>query len=138
MRLFVGIALPQDIRFRLSLLCCGLPNIRWVQPENMHLTLRFIGEVGDDGARRIEAAAREALEEAGVAVDVGEPLQVASNFHEPGRPTIGAWFAATLCDPSAAPVAGDDAVEAAWFDPASPPPLAFPNDAVLLARLAGG
>ena len=45
MRLFVGIALPEDIRFQLSLLCSGLPNVRWVPPANFHITLRFIGEV---------------------------------------------------------------------------------------------
>jgi len=83
-----------------------------------------------------EAAAREALEEAGVEVEIGEPVQVASNFHEPEKPTIGAWFAATLRDPGAIPVAGDDAVGVAWIDPAAPPPLAFPTDAALLARLA--
>lgn len=82
------------------------------------------------------AAAREALEETGVAVAVGEPVQVASNFHEPGKPTVGVWFAARQLDPQARPVAGDDAAEVGWFDPAAPPPLAFPTDAALLARLA--
>jgi ADP-ribose pyrophosphatase YjhB (NUDIX family) len=83
------------------------------------------------------AAAREAEEEAGVAVVVGEPVQVASNFHDAGKPTIGVWFAARLVDPGATPRAGDDAVAVGWFDPAAPPPLAFPTDATLLARLAG-
>jgi ADP-ribose pyrophosphatase YjhB (NUDIX family) len=83
------------------------------------------------------AAAREAREEAGVAVEIGEPVQVASNFHEPEKPTVGIWFAASLRDPAAAaPVAGDDAVAVGWFDPARPPPLAFPTDAALLAKLA--
>jgi 8-oxo-dGTP diphosphatase len=82
-------------------------------------------------------AAREALEEAGVEVRIGEPVQVASNFHEPAKPTVGIWFAATLisADP---PVAGDDAVAVGWFEPGAPPPLAFPTDAALLARLARG
>ena len=83
-----------------------------------------------------EAAAREALEEAGVEVVIGEALQVASNFHDPEKPTIGVWFAATMADPAATPIAGDDAVAVGWFDPAAPPPLAFPTDATLLARLA--
>jgi ADP-ribose pyrophosphatase YjhB (NUDIX family) len=83
-----------------------------------------------------QAAIREAREEAGVDVVLGEVLQVASNFHDPDRPTIGVWFAATLADPAATPVAGDDAVEAAWFDPATPPVLAFPTDAALLGRIA--
>jgi 8-oxo-dGTP diphosphatase len=80
------------------------------------------------------AAAREALEEAGVAVDIGDVLQVASNFHDREKPTVGIWFAATLRDPGSTPLAGDDAVAAAWFDPRTPPPLAFPTDATLLAR----
>jgi 2'-5' RNA ligase len=44
-RLFVAIDLPDMIRRQLSTLCCGLPGARWVNPEQMHLTLRFIGEV---------------------------------------------------------------------------------------------
>jgi ADP-ribose pyrophosphatase YjhB (NUDIX family) len=84
------------------------------------------------------AAARETLEEAGIEVVIGEVVQVASNSHDPAKPTIGVWFAATLVDPEATPVAGDDAVGVAWVDPAAPPPLAFPTDAALLARLAAG
>lgn len=44
-RLFVGLALPDFIRDELALLQDGLPGARWVDPENYHLTLRFIGEV---------------------------------------------------------------------------------------------
>jgi hypothetical protein len=72
-----------------------------------------------------------------VAVRLGEVVQVANNFHEPERPTIGVWFAAELVDPGALPVAGDDAVEAGWFDPLDPPPLAFPTDVGLLRALGG-
>jgi ADP-ribose pyrophosphatase YjhB (NUDIX family) len=82
-----------------------------------------------------EAAVREAREEAGVDVRLGEVVQVANNFHEPERPTIGIWFAATLVDPGAVPVAGDDAVEVGWYDPLDPPPLAFPTDVALLRAL---
>ena len=84
------------------------------------------------------AAAREALEEAGVAVTIGDVLQVALNTHEPEKPTIGVWFAATLVDPGAKPVAGDDAVAVGWFEPTALPPLAFPTDEPLLARLTRG
>lgn len=44
-RLFVALDLPERVRDRLSGLCNGVPSVRWVQPPNMHLTLRFIGEV---------------------------------------------------------------------------------------------
>jgi len=82
------------------------------------------------------AAIREAREETGLDVMLGDVLQVASNFHDPEAPTVGIWFAGTLADPGAEPVAGDDADGVGWFDPGAPPPLAFPTDAALLARLA--
>ena len=44
-RLFVAIDLPSDIVARLQDLCYGVPGAKWVQPEQMHLTLRFIGAV---------------------------------------------------------------------------------------------
>lgn len=82
------------------------------------------------------AAAREAREEAGVEVTIGDPVYVETNLHQPEKPTVGIWFAATLVDPQATPVAGDDAIDVGWFDPAKPPPLAFPTDATLLQQLA--
>ena len=56
MRLFVGIALPSEIKERLGHLRAGLPGARWVDPLNMHLTLRFIGETGQAQAEEIDAA----------------------------------------------------------------------------------
>lgn len=82
------------------------------------------------------AAAREAKEEAGIDVELGAIVQVASNFHEPEKPTIGVWFAARRRDADQVPVAGDDASEVGWFDPLAPPELAFPTDVDLLRRLA--
>ena len=48
-RLFVALELPQDVRTRLAALAGGVPGARWLLPEQMHITLRFIGAV--DGAR---------------------------------------------------------------------------------------
>lgn len=48
-RLFVAIDLPEGVRETLAGLCCGIPGARWVPKEQLHLTLRFIGEV--DGAQ---------------------------------------------------------------------------------------
>lgn len=47
MRLFTGLEIPADIADGLSLLRGGLPGARWIDPENYHLTLRFIGDVDD-------------------------------------------------------------------------------------------
>jgi RNA 2',3'-cyclic 3'-phosphodiesterase len=56
LRLFVGIALPPELKLHLSLLCSGVPGARWVDPGNYHLTLRFIGEVDEGLASDIDAA----------------------------------------------------------------------------------
>jgi 2'-5' RNA ligase len=58
-RLFVAIDPPQEIREQLVELCCGLPDARWVPPEQLHLTLCFIGEVS--GAAFLDI--RDALSE---------------------------------------------------------------------------
>ncbi|MEQ9366828.1 MAG: RNA 2',3'-cyclic phosphodiesterase [Leptospirales bacterium] len=44
MRLFIAIPLPEEITERVAGLCHGLPDVRWVAPEQMHLTLRFLGD----------------------------------------------------------------------------------------------
>jgi RNA 2',3'-cyclic 3'-phosphodiesterase len=55
-RLFVGVGLPPELKLRLSLLCTGVPGAKWVDPGNFHLTLRFIGEVGEDIAADVDDA----------------------------------------------------------------------------------
>jgi RNA 2',3'-cyclic 3'-phosphodiesterase len=47
-RLFSAIEIPRSIAERFTMLCSGLSGARWIDPENYHLTLRFIGDV--DGA----------------------------------------------------------------------------------------
>jgi RNA 2',3'-cyclic 3'-phosphodiesterase len=44
-RLFIALDLPQAVRMEVAGLCCGLPGARWVPDDQIHLTLRFIGEV---------------------------------------------------------------------------------------------
>jgi len=56
LRLFVGIGFPPELKLRLSLLRSGVPGVKWVDPGNFHLTLRFIGEIGEDTAADIDDA----------------------------------------------------------------------------------
>ena len=58
MRLFVALSLPAGVLKDLARLCSGLPGARWVAPENMHVTLRFIGEVDGPGADDVHMALR--------------------------------------------------------------------------------
>lgn len=44
-RLFAALEIPRDAALSLSLLRGGLPGARWIDVENYHLTLRFIGDV---------------------------------------------------------------------------------------------
>jgi 2'-5' RNA ligase len=55
-RLFVGLALPEDIVDRLGDLAEGLSGARWIAPENLHMTLRFIGSVDNREASDIDEA----------------------------------------------------------------------------------
>jgi RNA 2',3'-cyclic 3'-phosphodiesterase len=55
-RLFTALGLPDDLRTRLAALQGGIDAARWVAPHNLHITLRFIGEVPEDRAHDIAAA----------------------------------------------------------------------------------
>jgi RNA 2',3'-cyclic 3'-phosphodiesterase len=53
-RLFTGLEIPPDVGQALSSLRGGLPGARWIDPENYHITLRFIGDVDDSTAQEVE------------------------------------------------------------------------------------
>ena len=50
MRLFIAIELPDDVKTALSRLRVDVPGARWVPPEQLHLTLAFLGEVEEKTA----------------------------------------------------------------------------------------
>jgi len=47
-RLFVALPFPHSLRRRMAQICTGIDDARWVDEHNLHLTLRFIGEVPED------------------------------------------------------------------------------------------
>jgi 2'-5' RNA ligase len=55
-RLFTGLEISSQTGLMLSLLRGGLRGARWIDPENYHITLRFIGDVDDPTADEIADA----------------------------------------------------------------------------------
>jgi len=56
MRLFVALALPDGVAQSLMLIQGGVPGARWQAREQLHLTLRFIGEVDGRDAAMLDDA----------------------------------------------------------------------------------
>jgi 2'-5' RNA ligase len=57
MRAFIAIELPEQIKAKLSALQSLLKksgaDVKWVLPENIHLTLKFLGEISEETALKI-------------------------------------------------------------------------------------
>ncbi|MBP2550355.1 2'-5' RNA ligase [Neorhizobium galegae] len=62
-RLFTALEIPRNAAMSLSLLRGGLPGARWIDVENYHITLRFIGDVdgrtADEIVNRLDRVDRE-------------------------------------------------------------------------------
>ncbi|MBY0564021.1 MAG: RNA 2',3'-cyclic phosphodiesterase [Hyphomonadaceae bacterium] len=56
LRLFAAIAIPDEVVDRLAPLMRGVGGAKWRPPENLHLTLRFFGEVTEPIADEIDTA----------------------------------------------------------------------------------
>ncbi len=46
-RLFIAVDFPDDVKDDLANLCFGVQGAKWVHKEQMHLTIRFIGNVDE-------------------------------------------------------------------------------------------
>ena len=73
MRLFVALQIPPEVRKNLAALIESLravsPQARWVRPENLHVTLKFIGEVPETKLASIRGALAGVRSEQAVAID---------------------------------------------------------------------
>lgn len=127
-RLFTGIEIPQDIGDRLASLRGGLEGARWVDPENYHITLRFVGDVDGAAADRFsEALAKIRLRAFSLALDGLGAFG--------GRKPHVVWAGVSPCDAlEALARAHDIAAQRAGLDPESRNFHAH----VTLARLRNG
>lgn len=109
MRLFVALDLAQDVHNNLLTLVRELrsagADLRWVRPDGLHLTMKFIGEVPE--------AKRAPIEEALRGVASPEPVELhfrgLGYFPNPRRPRV--FWVGIEASPNLAPLAA--AVEAA-------------------------
>jgi RNA 2',3'-cyclic 3'-phosphodiesterase len=62
-RLFVALDIPAEVRRAIGETIARLHDVakgaRWVRPEGVHVTLKFIGETPEEKVARIEAALRD-------------------------------------------------------------------------------
>ncbi|HTH29445.1 MAG TPA: RNA 2',3'-cyclic phosphodiesterase [Sphingobium sp.] len=55
MRLFFALLPPRDLHAKLSQIMHGVHAARWQSPQQLHLTLRFVGELGPAAAEELAA-----------------------------------------------------------------------------------
>ncbi len=61
-RLFIALDMPPNITSSLNILCQGIRGARWVNTDQFHLTLCFIGKKSIDLQREIELALNQVSE----------------------------------------------------------------------------
>ena len=119
MRLFIAAQIPQGIRDGLAALMTGLkkeiPGLRWVRPEGMHLTLRFLGDVAESDLARLGGEVRRNL--AGSAGPFDVRVEGLGLFPEKGRARV-LWV--DLVEPTGALVVLHSMVERAVVGAALP------------------
>ena len=97
MRLFVAIALPPELANRAStILPTSLPALRRVKPENLHVTLAFLGWTPDEQLATVTEAATEA---AAPVPRFTLDFDRAGRFPERGRPRV-VWLGMAAGAPS--------------------------------------
>jgi 2'-5' RNA ligase len=54
-RLFIAVDFPDEINDRLADICFGVLGAKWVPKDQMHLTIRFIGDVDETGYHAVSS-----------------------------------------------------------------------------------
>jgi len=91
-RIFIAFPVPREIRDYLGLISREIASgtapdeiVRWVDPEGMHMTAQFLGDLDEEGVRLASEICREtAGEYRSTVVKLGQP----SWFPEDGSPRV--------------------------------------------------
>ena len=84
-RWFTGLELPLQVRESLARLRQPLPGARWIEPRDLHLTLRFFGDIDTLTARELESF----LEQIEADVAAGTPTNADGTIN---LVTYAAWL----------------------------------------------
>jgi len=73
-RAFIGIEATDEVRAALAraqqkLAACGA-KVKWVPPENVHLTLKFLGDIDEEMVEKVKAAMAEAAGDGPITLEV--------------------------------------------------------------------
>lgn len=78
MRAFIAIELPESVKRKLEVRIAGFQDgmvdqdVKWVRPESIHLTLKFLGEVDPETAATVKGSLAElARDHRGFSVSIG-------------------------------------------------------------------
>ena len=82
-RLFVAVDLPEKIKKSLESMAFGIPGAKWIDPQQIHLTVRFIGEV--DGTTFLDI--KTALEQVSLK-PIPLALKGVGHFPSRGKPKV--------------------------------------------------
>jgi 2'-5' RNA ligase len=105
MRLFIALDLPEEIAAQARGLCQGLAAARWTNPAQLHLTLRFLGEVAEKELTALQANLARVT---GAPFTLG--LRGVGVFPRKRRPARVLWTGVAPAEPVAALKAALDAV----------------------------
>jgi RNA 2',3'-cyclic 3'-phosphodiesterase len=90
MRLFVALSIAAEVRESLASFLSELrrtdPKPRWVNPENLHVTLKFIGQIADERLPEIVVA----LQKVATPSQIGLEIRGIGFFPNEHRPAV-AW-----------------------------------------------
>jgi 2'-5' RNA ligase len=83
LRLFLAVDLPDQLRRNVAALCGQVTNARWTKPEQLHITLRFMGKTPEEALPEIRCRLSEirrpafelSLDGAGVFPEGAQPMK---------------------------------------------------------------
>jgi len=92
MRAFFCLELKAELKEKLSNISSQLTradaHVSWVKPENLHITIKFLGEISDGLIPNLKALAREAINSAKIEAPVTYLFDHLGAFPNPNRPKV--------------------------------------------------